>query len=113
MHIDVIIKTHLIMTTKECLEKLSPVLFWDIDKEQANLDKYPSFFIQRVLEYGNLNDWSILLNYYGKKKIADICKSLRSLDNKCLSYICTITNTKKEDYRCYRIAQSSPTHWHY
>lgn len=98
------------MNKKENIEKLSPVLFWDIDKEQADLDKYPSFFIQRVLEYGNLNDWKILLNYYGKNRIASICKSLRTLDKRCLSYICTITNTQKEDYRCYHMTQLNQAH---
>lgn len=43
------------MNATECIKKLSPVLFWDIDKSQADMDKFPSFFVQRVLEYGNWN----------------------------------------------------------
>ena len=70
------------------------------------MDKYPSFFVQRVLEYGNWNDWKLLLSYYGKDQIVEICKRLRSLDSICLSYICAISNTKKEEYRCYRMKQS-------
>ena len=57
------------MNGVECIKKLSPVLFWDIDKSQADMDKYPSFFVQRVLEYGNWNDWQLLLSYYGKDQI--------------------------------------------
>lgn len=37
------------MNATECIKKLSPVLFWDVDKSQADMDKYPSFFVQRVL----------------------------------------------------------------
>lgn len=44
------------------------------------MDKYPSFFVQRVLEYGKWSDWNILVNYYGKEKIVNICMNLRSLD---------------------------------
>ena len=95
------------MNGAECIKKLSPVLFWDIDKSQADMDKYPSFLVQRVLEYGNWNDWQLLLSYYGKDQIVEICKRLRSLDSICLSYICAISNTKKEEYRCYRMKQSS------
>ena len=29
----------------------------------------------------------------------------------CLSFISAISHTKKEDYRCYHTAQSSPTPW--
>lgn len=90
------------MNATECIKKMSPVLFWDVDKSQADMDKYPSFFVQRVLEYGNWSDWKLLLCYYGKDRIVDICKNLRSLDSKCLSYICAISNTRKEEYRCYQ-----------
>ena len=44
------------------------------------MDKYPSFFVQRVLEYGKWSDWNILVNYYGKEQIVNICMNLRSLD---------------------------------
>lgn len=101
------------MKAAECLEQFSPVLFWDVDKSQADMDTYPSFFIQRVLEYGTWKDWKILLNYYGKDRIVEICKGLRSLDPVCLSYICTISNTKKETYRCYHMEQSENRHWNY
>ena len=51
--------------------------------------------------------------YYGKDRIVDICKNLRSLDSKCLSYICAISNTRKEEYRCYRMKQLNQGHWNY
>lgn len=82
------------MDRTECKEQLSPVLFWDVDISQTDMDKYPSFFVQRVLEYGKWSDWNILVNYYGKEKIVNICMNLRSLDPVCLSYICAISNTK-------------------
>lgn len=99
------------MSAKECINKLSPALFWDIDKEDADLDKYPAFFIQRVLERGNMNDWQLIQNYFGIPRIADYCKTLRTLDPVCLSFICTISHTNKEDYRCWKFAQSFPTPW--
>lgn len=99
------------MSSKECIEKLSKVLFWDIDMREADLDKYPSQYIQRVLEYGSLEDWRLIRSYYGLDKIVDVCKRLRTLDPICLSYICAISDTKKEEYRCFHFTQSFPTHW--
>lgn len=101
------------MSSKECMENLSSVLFWDIDRNQADMDKYPAHFIQRVLEYGNMDDWRLLRSYYGLQKIVDECKQLRTLDPVCLSYICAISHTKPEEYRCYHTRQLNPTPWNY
>ena len=99
------------MRERECISNLSKVLFWDIDIEQVNMDSCPSQIIQRVLEYGTLNDWRIIRTYYGLDKIVDVCRKLRSLDAVALSFISTISHTNKEEYRCYHTKQSSPTLW--
>ena len=99
------------MSQKEALDHLSDVLFWDVDKSRADLERYPAFIIQRVLEYGKGQDWKILLAYYGLNRIVDVCRQLRTLDTVCLSFISTISDTKKESYRCYHTAQSNATPW--
>ena len=99
------------MSSRDCIGKLSKILFWDMDKDAADMDKYPAHFIQRVLEYGNLDDWRLVRAYYGLPKIVEECKQLRALDPVCLSYICAISHTKPEEYRCYRTGQSTPTPW--
>ena len=97
------------MSSRECLRKMSQVLFWDIDMNEADMDKYPAHFIQRVLEYGTMDDWRLLRSYYGLPKIVEECKQLRTLDPVCLSYICAISHTNPEEYRCYHFRQSNPT----
>ena len=99
------------MRNKEYIYKLSKHLFWDIDVNNTDMDEYPAYFIQRVLEYGNMDDWRFIRDYYGLDKIVDVCKKLRTLDPVCLSYICAISHTNKEDYRCYHFKQSNPTLW--
>ncbi len=78
---------------------------------QADMDKAPAQIIQRVLEYGEMNDWRLILDYYGLDRIVEVCKQSRTLDPVCLSYTCCISDPKKEDYRCYHTRQSSPTLW--
>lgn len=99
------------MSSKEYIRQFSPYLFWDIDMSQADMDTHPSQIVQRVLEYGKLSDWNLLRSYYGLDKIVAECKKLRSLDPVCLSFICAISNTSKEDYRCYHFKQLNPTLW--
>ena len=99
------------MSERECISNLSKMLFWDIDMEQVNMDTCPAQIIQRVLEYGIWEDWQIIRNYYGLNKIVEVCRNLRSLDSVALSFICTISDTDKTEYRCYRTKQSIPTLW--
>ena len=97
--------------TQSLPNKLSPYLFWDIDKDSFDTERNSAQLIKRVLEYGELEDWRTVRDYYGLDRIARECKKLRSLRPEALSFICAVTGTKKEDYRCYIFRQSFPTLW--
>ena len=99
------------MSSRECLLEFSKNLFWDVDLSQLSMDDSPAYIIQRVLEYGQMNDWRLIYKYYGLDKIVEECKSLRTLNPVCLAFICNISHTRKEDYRCYNFRQSCPTLW--
>ena len=86
-------------------------LFWDIEPTEFNMDKCPAQIIERVLEYGEWADWLSLCRYYGIDKIAQVCMTMRTLTPQALSFICLKSKTRKEDYRCYHIAQSNRTLW--
>jgi hypothetical protein len=100
-----------IMTSSECVSKLSPICFWDVNPAEFDMDAYPGYIIPRVLEVGTLDDWRLVQSYYGLDKIAEVCKRVRSLDPVSLAFICAITHTNKEDYRCYHFSQLSPALW--
>ena len=99
------------MTGNTDISKFTENLFWDTDISKLDLNEYPAYVIQRVLEYGEMQDWRLINRIYGLPKIVEVCKGLRTLDPVCLSFICAISHTRKEDYRCYRIRQSNPTPW--
>ena len=79
----------------------SKYLFWDTDSAKIDLERNSPYVVQRVLEYGELSDWRLLLEYYGLERIVEISKQLRSLDPKALSFLCVVSQTHEEDYRCY------------
>lgn len=97
--------------TMNLKNQLSQYLFWDMDVDLLDVETNSAQLIQRVLEYGELDDWRKIRDFYGLERIANDCKKLRSLNPKALSFVCAITGTKKEDYRCYHIRQSNLTHW--
>jgi len=95
------------------VEMFSPYLFWDIDKDTFSLDDHKNFLVQRVLDYGMMSDWKILMNAMGLEKIATIATQLRDLDSKSLSYISTISQIPLNQFRCYTLKQSMPQHWNF
>lgn len=90
---------------------LSQYLFWDIDPSKFDIDKNDAWIVQRVLEYGNMEDWNIIEHHFGIDKIVSLALNFRSLDPVARSFLCFLSGKKKEDFRCYRIAQLYPTPW--
>ena len=97
------------MNGKNCTEQLSPVLLWDIAPKEADIDTCPQRIIAHVLEHGMLEVWHLIRTFYGLEKIVECCKQVRSLDPVALSFICCISHTRKEEYRCYHTAQEMIT----
>jgi len=93
------------------IANFSPHLFWDIDKNKLDFDNNNKFIIKRVLDYGLINDWQIIYNYYGIKKIAEIATKIRDLDKKSISFIASISKIPRENFLCYTTKQSTPKHW--
>lgn len=103
----------MVMSAQTLISQLSPYLFWDIDINLFDAEKNSAQLIQRVLECGELADWCLVRDFYGIDRIVNDCKSLRTLNPKALSFICAISDTKKEDYRCYTMRQYTQRHWSY
>ena len=99
------------MSAAAFIAQLSPVLFWDIDRNNMDIERHSAGLIQRVLEYGTLQDWRLTRDYYGMDRIVADCKRLRTLDPMALSFICAMSDTKKEEYRCYQFRLLNQTPW--
>jgi len=93
--------------------KFSEHLFWDVDVDKMDIDRYPAFVIQRVLDYGFWEDWTQIRSYYSMETIKEVAMNLRTLFPKSLNYIALYTNTDIKDYRCYKLAQFNPPHWNF
>lgn len=93
------------MSRQECIQGFSVNLFWDIDKDQIDMVENAPYVVQRVLEYGQIGDWKLLVEYYGLEKIVSITKNLRSLEPRALAFISTVSRTPIEQFRCYNTRQ--------
>lgn len=86
-------------------------LFWDIDINTLDIDKYPAQVIERVLEYGQWDDWKKIKEYYSLETIKNVAINLRSLESTAMSFISTITHTSLEEFRCYKLKQLNQQPW--
>lgn len=99
--------------SKSYINQLSGHLFWDIDKNNLDTEKSKKTIIRRVLSYGKIEDWHILVKIYGIREIALVSKSLRDLDLKSASFVALLSNTPINHFACYTLKRSVPQHWNF
>jgi len=98
---------------KISFENFSPHLFWDVEPSKIDFDKHKAWVIQRVLEYGLMNDWKLIHQYYGINEIAQTVMNLKDIDKKSASFISVLSGIPKEIFLCYSINPSKPKHWNF
>lgn len=97
----------------ELLVRFSKNLFWDADIKELDIEKNASYVVNRVLDYGEWEDWLFIRGYYGMERIKQIAIGLRSMERKSLSFIATMTKIPENQFRCYELLQSTQTHWYF
>ena len=99
------------MNKEITINDFSEHLFWDVDKKLFDLNRHQIFFIQRVLEYGKMKDWNLIKDLYGMEAIKESSLRAQSLDAVTLSFVSTIFNIDKTEFKCYKQRQSFPNLW--
>jgi hypothetical protein len=88
-------------------------IFWDVEYDSIDYEKHSRFVIGRVVMRGNLRDWKNLMDFYGIDRIKSEVVNIRYLDKKTLSYLSSVFNIKKEQFRCYNTEPSIKALWNY
>lgn len=96
------------MQDKVKIADLSTHLFWDVDKDSLDFERSKKLIIHRVLEYGLLQDWKLLVKEYGIAEIAGTATTFRNLDAQAMNFIALISGTPTSSFRCYTTRQSHP-----
>ncbi|GAB1449395.1 MAG: hypothetical protein L6Q78_13725 [Bacteroidia bacterium] len=100
------------MLTKENLAQFSTHLFWDTTvAEVLKLDNPLPFLVQRVLEYGQIQDWFYLKDLIGVAGITQVAKSIKTLEYKSAKLVATVSNEPIENFACYTTRQLNPNFW--
>jgi hypothetical protein len=91
--------------------KLNQTLFWDVNFEKLDIDKYWPSVVVRILEYGDWEQWQAARRYYGDKKIIEAVTSVKWLTEKAWIFCSAVYNIPKENFKCYTTRLSSPVPW--
>lgn len=97
----------------DIFESFSDFLFWDVDRTQLDPERNSQFIVKRILEYGLFDDWQLLVQLYGLKRLTNEAKQIRNLDRKSMFFVAAIADVKPEEFRCYTTNQSIPQHWNF
>jgi hypothetical protein len=95
------------------VNSFSNYLFWDVDKNEIDLDANKSYVIERVLSHGMLTDWKLLKEIYGLGMIKEVVLNLRHMDKFSLNFCSIYFDVPINEFRCYKLAQLNPAHWNY
>ena len=53
--------------------------FWDIDPAQLDVDEYPVYVLERLLEYGDLSSVRWILEHFSRQEITSVLQTSRRL----------------------------------
>jgi hypothetical protein len=101
------------MNRRSLIDDFSSHLFWDVDINKLHITENKKFIIQRVLEYGLINDWIWIKKTYGLKEIASVAVKIRDLDERTCSFISLLSKIPENQFSCYSTRQSMPRHWNF
>ncbi len=91
---------YIINNMNKFISKLRDTLFWDVNSGKLNPEKDALFIIGRVLDYGNLQEWKVIKNFYGVEKIKNIIPKHIFSDIRSLNFWSIILDIPKEELKC-------------
>jgi hypothetical protein len=92
---------------------LNSTLFWDVDYNNLDWEKYASWVIVRVFERGDVEDIRQVRRHYGDEKIRISLTNVKYLSKKTIYLACAILDNNLSDYRCYKETQLHQQPWNY
>jgi len=89
--------------------------FWDTDPQHLDVDQYPVYVIERLLEYGDLPSVRWMLRHFPREEIAHVVQTSRPLSPLSANFWALYLGLDREDVPCLsRSYQRQPdTIWPY
>lgn len=83
-------------------------IFWDVNAEQLDFERYASFIIERVFERGDVEDIRMCRRYYGDERIITALTKAKFLMDHTTYLVSILFDKPLTDFRCYLLRQQNP-----
>ena len=83
-------------------------IFWDVNFDKLDYDRYANFVIERVFDRGDVEDIRQCRRYYGDEKVTEALLNARFLMEHRMDLAAAVINKPIEDFRCYKLRQLNP-----
>ena len=83
-------------------------IFWDVNFDKLDYDRYANFVIERVFDRGDVDDIRQCRRYYGDEKVTEALLNARFLMEHRMDLAAAVINKPIEDFRCYKLRQLNP-----
>jgi hypothetical protein len=74
--------------------------FWDVDVRKLDADKYSTYVIERLLEWGNPQAARWLLQRYSRRKIVGVLKKTRTLSRMSANFWAVYFGLPRSEIPC-------------
>jgi hypothetical protein len=96
------------MSNQELFAQFSPHLFWDVDTSQLVWPRDELFLFERVMTYGNYNDWQLLKSLVTKQVIQKLARKANRLDSFSRSFLHTYYEVPYQEMQCIQKQSAHP-----
>jgi hypothetical protein len=97
--------------SKNILDNINPIYFWDIDFLHLDIDKSARIIIERVFSLGTMDEINELVFFYGKHKVSEILTGLNYIDPKTMNFASKFLGIPRKKFKCYTQKPSTPELW--
>lgn len=80
---------------------LSNIAFWDVDFNAIDYEKHSVYVVEKVFNYGLLQDQRAIVNHYGAERVIKDALNGTYYDKKVLNFLCVIFNLQPAQFKCY------------
>jgi len=84
----------------DLFNNLRKTLFWDINPDKLDTEKNARFIIGRVLDFGDIEDWKAIKNYYDSKTIKESAVDHIFSDMRSLHFWAMILDIPLKELKC-------------
>lgn len=88
-------------------------IFWDKDYDKIDWVENDQYVIERVVDYGRIEDWKLLKQVYRMDRIKEVVMNARFLNKKTTNFFSLLLNEPIANFRYFEEQKMNQIGWCY